>query len=110
MAAGRKGDVEGARYVVEAVDHMSAILRQMLEEASRIKDSTGIEPTITNSDLEDLLQNIESQVQDDPRRANQFSIIETAVRDIFNELLVSYYPRNSRIEPSLIYIGLFLNR
>jgi len=99
MAVGRKEDVGGARYIVESVDRMSILLRQMLERASRIKETTDIEPAITNSDLGDILQSVEEFVVEDPRRTRQFPVVETAVRDIFNELLVSIpYPHDSRMD------------
>jgi len=96
MAARRKQDAGGARFVVESVDKMNNLLRKMLERANQMKESSDIEPALTNSDLGDLLQSIDSLGTEDPRRVRQFSIIETAVRDIFNELLVSHHPPDSR--------------
>lgn len=103
MAVQSQQGLGGARHAVQAVNNMAELLRQMLERASSVKDSTDIEPALSGDDLADLLQNIESTSnldKEDPRKSRQFSIIEIAVRDKFDELLVSHRSCNSRFTKS----------
>lgn len=95
MAAQRNQDVA---YVVESVEKMNTLLRQMLERAKQMKETSDIEPAITNSDLGELLPKFESFAAEDPRKTRPFTVIDTTVRDIFNELLVSQYLLDSRTD------------
>lgn len=97
MAAPSQEDLGGARHTIEAVNKMTALLRQMLQRAISVKDSTDIEPALSDADFGDFLQKIESLQDKDPRRLRQFPIVETAVRHVFDELLVSHRSCNPPI-------------
>jgi hypothetical protein len=74
---------------VEAVDGAAGVLHEMLRQAGTVKHS-GVEPPITKSILNGLEHKFTSFQgnEQDPKKFSQYAIIETAARDIFNDLLV----------------------
>jgi THO complex subunit 1 len=74
-----------AVYGVPAVGEMNAMLEAMLEQAQTVKQTHTIEPPLHKSDLSELYD----QVAGTPSSDSKKHIIDTAVRDIFNNLLVS---------------------
>lgn len=84
---------------VPAVAAFSTVLEELLAVAEGIKRTSQIEPALNKSDFEHL----EAQLLDvfpavnstktgdntDQRKAQRFAIIETAVRDMFSNLIVS---------------------
>ena len=82
-----------ASHGVEAVAAFAVTLKDMLREAGSAK-GTDIEPPLTRSGLKGLDQRIPSfaTMPLDPKRQPQYAAVETAVRDIFNDLLVRTSP------------------
>jgi THO complex subunit 1 len=84
-----------AGHSVEAVEVFKGVLRDMLDRARTAKHVDTIEPAVAKSDFTDLLQRIDSSDHlvrsTETKRSSRFAVIETAVRDIFNVLLVSEF-------------------
>jgi hypothetical protein len=81
-----------AGHAVEAVDAFKSLLRQLLERAHTTKRATTIEPPLAKPDFTDLLDQIGTipfGSKSQSKKISQHAVIETAARDIFNELLVS---------------------
>lgn len=82
---------------------MNTILHQLSDRAVEVKESATIEPPLIKSDFGALLQQIpsfeptpKSSKVADPAKTHGYAIIETAVRDEFNNLLVSDLTTNIR--------------
>jgi hypothetical protein len=77
---------------VEAVEGFRVQLGLMLELARATNATTTVEPALSSSDFSNFLeayQSFDPAVKaHDKRKAAQYAVIETAVRDRFNELLV----------------------
>lgn len=88
-----------ASHGVEAVAAFAAILKNMLHEAGLAK-GTEIEPPLTKSGLKGLEQHIPSfaSMPMDSKRQPQYAAVETAVRDIFNDLLVRTLQNESGVQ------------
>lgn len=81
-------------HAVKAVEAFQGILQDMLDKARATKQTVTIEPPLVRSDFTDLLQRIQSiENLSQPLERNKsfrYAVIETAVRDVFNKLLVSH--------------------
>jgi THO complex subunit 1 len=84
-----------AGHAVEAVEVFKGQLRHLLDRARTTKTTITIEPPLAKSDFNDLLARISptgpGAKVPDPKKTAQYAVIETAVRDIFNKLLVSAF-------------------
>jgi THO complex subunit 1 len=84
-----------AGHVVEAVDAFGELLRELLRRAGEVKETNTVEPPLSKSDLEDILERVEmrffSSAETLELRKQRHGAIDTAIRDKFNELLVSRY-------------------
>lgn len=82
---------------VEAVAAAGTFLDNLLERAESVKRTASIEPPLDKSHFEDLRRQLsdalgsELMAEDsaDAKRTQRFAIIETAVRDTFESLIVS---------------------
>jgi THO complex subunit 1 len=82
---------------VPAVDEFGGVLRGMLQrartKAKAFKDTNTVEPPLIKSDLTDIFERVDSifspAASPELKKRSQYAVIETAVRDAFNNLLVS---------------------
>lgn len=78
---------------VEAVVGFGELLRAMLQESSKAKGTNTIEPVLTKSIIGDVSTRISAirglGSSDFAASASQNAVIDAAVRDVFNALLVS---------------------
>ena len=85
-----------AGHAVEAVKVFHGLLQEMLDQARVSKQTETIEPPLARADFIQHLQRVESIDQfSKPLEANKsfrYAIIETAIRSVFNNLLVSHSP------------------
>ncbi len=86
-----------AGHAVEAVEAFQGLLQEMLDKARATKQTVTIEPPLARSDFTDLLQRVQSiEHLGQPLESNKsfrYAVIETAVRGVFNDLLVSHSPK-----------------
>lgn len=78
-----------AGYGVPAVGEVGTILQEMLDKALVVKQTNAIEPPLHKSDLAELFERVELVFAGLPSPESKKAIIDTAVRDTFNNLLVS---------------------
>jgi len=86
-----------AGHAVQAVDEFLALLVEMLQRAEQQKQTDTVEPPLNKSDFTGLFERVEPifattatpGVKPEVKKRSQCAIIETAVRDTFNGLLVS---------------------
>lgn len=80
---------------VDAVYAFGGILEEMLEQAESIKQTSTVDPPLNKSDIEDFLEQVESMFGSlksvEQKKRSQYAIIETAVRNAFNNLLVRLF-------------------
>jgi len=96
-----------ASHAVEAVEVFHGLLQEMLDKARLSKQTDTIEPPLARADLSQLLQKVDSiEHFSTPLEANKsfrYAVIETAIRSVFNDLLVSDSPspggRSNLIRP-----------
>lgn len=85
-----------ARHAVEAVEVFHGLLLEMLEKARDSKQTNAIEPPLARADLIQLLQRVDSierfSTSQDANKSYRYAVIETAIRSVFNNLLVSDSP------------------
>ncbi|PFH61119.1 hypothetical protein XA68_18183 [Ophiocordyceps unilateralis] len=85
---------------VAAVARVRDLLRQLLDEAPRAKQTAAIEPALNQSDFENLSGRVtvaltpDEPFQDESNsreaaKTHQFAVIETAARDLFDRLIAS---------------------
>lgn len=83
---------------VPSVASCTVLLEELLQEADAFKSSCTIEPTLNKSDFNDLTgrisrfaDSLDAEIDDMPSNPNAqlFTVIETAVRDIFSNHIVS---------------------
>jgi THO complex subunit 1 len=79
-----------AGHGVQAVEDFGLLLDEMLEAASTIKQTTTIEPPLNRSDLAEFFERVPSIFPPTSSPESKKHIIETAARDAFNNLLVSW--------------------
>jgi THO complex subunit 1 len=82
-----------AGHAVQAVDDFGGLLLEMLQRAEQQKQTDTVEPPLNKSDFTDLFERVESifpsTAPPEVKKRGQCAVIETAVRDTFNNLLVS---------------------
>jgi hypothetical protein len=85
-----------AGHAVQAVDVFHGLLQEMLDKAGAAKQTDTIEPPLARADLAQLLQRVESiehlSTSLEANKSFRYAVIETAIRGVFNELLVSDSP------------------
>ena len=82
-----------ASHAVQAVDDFGGLLLEMLQRAEQQKQTDTVEPPLDKTDFTDLFERVESifssTAPPEVKKRSQWAVIETAVRDTFNSLLVS---------------------
>jgi THO complex subunit 1 len=78
-----------ASYGVQAVEEFGKLLDQMLNAALVIKPTSTIEPPLNKSDLAEFFERVPSIFPPTSSLESRKHVIDTAVRDAFNNLLVS---------------------
>lgn len=76
---------------VEAVVVFKGLLGDMLAQSGTTKRTDTIEPPVSKADIAPVLrrfQQVNSSKTRDEKKATQYAVIETAVRDAFVDLLV----------------------
>jgi THO complex subunit 1 len=90
-----------AGHVVQAVEAFGELLKELLRRAEEVKQATTVEPPLSKSDFEDILERVEaaffSSAETLEQRKQRHAAIDTAIRDKFNELLVSLHLRILKI-------------
>lgn len=89
---------------ISGVAAAGAFLNNLLARAESVKKTTSIEPPLEKSDLGDLEQQLSDALgyeatadeSADPKKIQRFALIETAARDIFKNLIVSWPPDPAR--------------
>ena len=85
-----------AGYAVEAVVVFHGLLQEMLNTARASKQTDTIKPPLARTDLNQLLQRVESiehfSIPLEANKSFRYAVIETAIRSVFNDLLVSDSP------------------
>lgn len=83
---------------VDAVDAFGELLKELFQRAEEVKQTNTVEPPLSKPDLEDILERVEATFFSSAKtlelRKQRHAAIDTAIRDKFNELLVSSYWRN----------------
>ncbi|KAK4193969.1 THO complex subunit 1 transcription elongation factor-domain-containing protein [Podospora australis] len=83
---------------IEAVANASILLKELLERADSVKQTSSIEPPLVESDFDNLQSRLNdvygsqaANVEDlsETQRTQRFAIIETAVRDTFRSLIAT---------------------
>jgi THO complex subunit 1 len=86
-----------AGHVVPAVDEFGALLEELLRRAEDVKPTTTVEPPLSKFGISDILERVESvffsSAETLEQRKQRHAPIESAIRDKFNELLVSLWLR-----------------
>jgi len=81
-----------ANFQVPAVDSFGELLKELLQRAEEVKQTTTVEPSLNKSDFNELLGRIESTFYASAttleQRKRNYPPIETAIRDAFNNILV----------------------
>lgn len=93
-------------YGVPAVTTFASLLEELLSHAQTVKSSATIEPPLEKSDFDQLPSRLSEifpgldpnkAVQNaDLRRTEKYAVIETAVRALFSDLIVSIVRSNFR--------------
>lgn len=77
------------------VDSFAQLLSEMLQQAELVKETHTIESPLSKTELASTYERINqifSETSIESKKRSQYAIIETAVRDTFNNLLVSLAP------------------
>ena len=86
-----------AGNLVQAVDVFGEILNGLLQRAEEVKQADTVEPPLSKVDFEDILERLEtiffSSAKTIEQRKQKHAAIDTAIRNKFNELLVSLHRR-----------------
>ena len=87
---------------METVETFQGFLQEMLEKAGVVKQTNKLEPALARSEFKGLLQRVGSiELFERPIEASKsfrYAVIETAVRGVFNELLVSDHEYETTIQ------------
>jgi THO complex subunit 1 len=89
LSGGGGFDAKMASYGVQAVEEFGKLLDQMLNAALVIKPTSTIEPPLNKSDLAEFFERVPSIFPPTSSLESRKHVIDTAVRDAFNNLLVS---------------------
>jgi|SRR5450432_1918698 hypothetical protein len=86
-----------ASHAVESVEAFQGLLQEMLHKARAAKQTDTIEPPIARSDITELVLRVEDiehmSKALEVNKSFRYAVIETAVRGVFNDLLVSESPK-----------------
>jgi THO complex subunit 1 len=86
-----------AGHAVQAVDVFTGILKELLQRAEEAKPTDTVEPPLNKADFEDILERVEATCFPAAgtleQRKQKHAAIDTAIRNKFNELLVSLHRR-----------------
>ena len=81
-----------AGHGVPGVAICDELLKDLLQRAEEVKQTHTVEPPLNKSDFTDLLQQVETTffaaADSTELRKRSHAVIETAIRDKFNNLLV----------------------
>jgi hypothetical protein len=81
-----------ANLGVSGVDEFTVLLLALLSRAEQVKRLNAVEPSLNRSDLRDLFQQVEEVFYPlgltTEQRKRIHAVIETAVREVFNSILV----------------------
>lgn len=84
-----------AGHGVQGVDEFKMLLLEMLQRAEVVKQLSTVEPPVAKSDLDGLFDRTErvffSYATTLELRKRTYAVIETAVRETFNSILVSIH-------------------
>lgn len=108
--ASRKGTIELNLYCdmavtmeghgLPTVDAFAQLLLEMLQQAELVKHTHTVESPLNKTDLANTYEQIDQMFNEsasvEAKKRSQYAIIETAVRDTFNNLLVSLAPVRAR--------------
>lgn len=87
-------------YDVPAVGVFGGLLEEMLERGKSVTQAHMAEPPMSKPDIMDLMARFDSIFPHgsslEQKKRVQFPVIETAIRDKFNNLLVSSMPKPSK--------------
>ena len=92
-----------AVHGVQGVDEFKMLLLEILQQAEVIKQSSTVEPPVAKSDLDGLFERVErdffSYATTLELRKRKHAVIDAAVRETFNSILVSthLYKRRDHI-------------
>ncbi|TVY83925.1 Guanylate kinase [Lachnellula suecica] len=83
-----------AGHAVQAVDDFGGLLQDVLQRAEQQKQTDTVEPPLNKSDFADLFERVDSiflstAATPEIKKRSQWAVIETAVRDTFNNLLAT---------------------
>lgn len=84
-----------AGHGVQAVGDFRSLLEELIQRAEAAKPNGTIEPPLNKTDLGDISERVNSVFEPiapadaKERKRSQYAVVETAVRDTFNDLLVS---------------------
>lgn len=84
-----------AGHGVQAVGDFRSLLEELIQRAEAAKPNGTIEPPLNKADLGDISEHVNSVFEPiastdvKERKRCQYAVVETAVRDTFNDLLVS---------------------
>jgi THO complex subunit 1 len=91
--------LEVETHTVPGVAAVGGFLGKLLSHAETVKPSSTIEPALEKADFDDLQNRLSAilpatdltpgEESADQKKAHRFAIIETAVRDLFSNLVVS---------------------
>jgi THO complex subunit 1 len=88
-------------YGIEAVARFSSFLKGLLAQAAIVKGITSIEPSLEKSQFPGIISNTMNILPQEPaaslpdevkseRKAHRFAVVETPVRDLFSNVIVSH--------------------
>jgi THO complex subunit 1 len=86
-----------AGHVVQVVDMFGEMLNELLQRAEEVKQTDTVEPPLSKVDFEDILERVEAtffwSAETPEQRKQKHAAIDTAIRNKFNDLLVSLHQR-----------------
>lgn len=92
---------------VPAIRAFNGILQDMLNRGQSARDMAMVEPPMSKVDIADLMDGFKAVFPQnssfDMKRRSQYPIIETAIRDKFNRLVVCLQPASSSWKTSNSY-------
>jgi THO complex subunit 1 len=93
-----------AGHEVQAVDAFGELLNELLVRAEQVKQTNTVEPPLIKPDFQDILERVESTFFSSAKtlesRKQSHAVIDIAIRDKFNNLLVSLSSTRSCEIPS----------
>jgi THO complex subunit 1 len=88
---------------ISGVSAVGSFLDKLLARAESVKQTASIEPPLEKSDFDDLRRqltdalgyNVAAEDPADAKRTQRFAVIETAARDTFKSVIVSWPPSSA---------------